>query len=100
MLPSFKPLVPFIDIVQVSVEMKLEFRKWNISVCAAYNSSQDDLLLDFCVSIGGLPWEISQPSLLFQGLLTADFDTLMDNPGKRSSISIYGFSRVLIHFSS
>lgn len=43
MLPSFKPLVPFIDIVQVSVEMKLEFRKWNISVCAAYNSSQDDL---------------------------------------------------------
>lgn len=54
MLPSFKPLVPFIDIVQVSVEMKLEFRKWNISVCAAYNSSQDDLLLDFCVSIGGL----------------------------------------------
>lgn len=88
MLPSFKPLVPFIDIVQASVETRLGFRKWNISACAAHNSSQDDLSLDLCVSIGGLPWEVSQPSLLFQGLLTADFDTLMDNPGKRSSISI------------
>lgn len=75
MLPPSKLPEPFIDVVQVSAEVKLESRKWNVSDCTC-NSAEDYLQLGFlCQYRWFAVKQISQASLLFQG-----FTAVMDHP--------------------